>query len=255
MGRGAKQMNDEQDSISKNHRTILLFVAITFVAFLYFIVVYGITTDPAFEKLEKADIWYVFIGEYQTLITGFLAVGAAVFTIDQMRQSDEQANRQHKKAMDLQKRPIVEARANLKVTYHSLLQIFSAQVGNFLEDAHRYSREGDKYYEGNGVNLVFLGLKPSFEYFVPKLYEDTWEQNIDALSGRNRGYLFTLRHHLSEMMRKYQGESTTEDDGSTILHTNNVIDIEEIRSILMSLQAVDMLLRSLIDELNNIEDI
>ncbi|MCF1446651.1 MULTISPECIES: hypothetical protein [Rhizobium/Agrobacterium group] len=61
---------------------------------------------PNADKKDLGDIWSNFIYNYQTLITGFAAVAGAVYTIRQMRISDEKQEERHKGLMDLQIRPI-----------------------------------------------------------------------------------------------------------------------------------------------------
>lgn len=77
------------------HRQLLGFIVVAVVAALLLPSLFG----------GKEDLWGNWIYDYQTLITGLLALGAAFITVTHMQRSDAESDRRHRQLLDLQLGP------------------------------------------------------------------------------------------------------------------------------------------------------
>lgn len=172
-------MNGEEDPVSQDHQKIVAMAAIGIVGFLIIISVYGVWTDP--NPREHPDPWYVYIERFQTLIGGLAAVGAAFITIQQMRKSDERADKRHEDLMRLQLKGEVEAVKLLFNRFYGRLIPIRAFIDFWQEQVDitmpPTTPEGFEPFDA-----IHAALERELHLFADLLAEDEWRSNDKLLN-------------------------------------------------------------------------
>lgn len=161
-------MNEKEDPVYRENSLMIAGIAFIVVFFLIVISVYTVATGNV--KLDHPDKWYVYIYEFQTLIGGLLAVGAAFMTIRQMRKSDERADDRHDALMRLQLRDTIEGVRTLYANHGHLL--------------HRC----DTYLYANARFLtIFMEKPPSQEISNQRIHETVvlLEELVECLNNND----------------------------------------------------------------------
>lgn len=89
---------------------------VRFLSFIGLFILGIFVTSSIFEG--KQNGWGIWIYDFQSLITGVLAIGAAFFTVDQMRRSDMQQEKRHREILEM----------NLRRDWMQIRRAFHPQV-------------------------------------------------------------------------------------------------------------------------------
>ncbi|WP_311272359.1 MULTISPECIES: hypothetical protein [unclassified Rhizobium] len=105
--------------MTKIHKKrVLTLLAIVLAAAALLPVLFGATPEISVRKGE--DNWRNFVYDFQTLITGVLAIGAAFFTIRSGQEIDERQQIRHDQTLELQSRPDKLKIARAKTLFQSV---------------------------------------------------------------------------------------------------------------------------------------
>ncbi|WP_292452779.1 hypothetical protein [Mesorhizobium sp.] len=170
---------------------------------------------------------------YQTLITGFLAVGAAFVTVNAMKRTDQEQRLRHAEQMEQAKRPERFARQRIVETYPAVFDYLASEaelvgrmmnegtldidrpiverVAKFCVRLHQIMkdesiRSARPFFDGSiEMNLNFLAYKDE-EFEKDEYREFLKDLAISVLDGtlpdtESRDYFFRLCHAIQDMRR------------------------------------------------------
>jgi hypothetical protein len=136
-------------------------------------------------KLKDASCLFKYIFEFQTLITGILAVGAAYFTVKQMRETDRLAERRHNEQMDIHKLPI---KLKVERTIIPALRYFDLFGGTFVSTYNRLCSEEaplkDRLLDYQREAIIVLRTAQALQY---QLDAKEWKDVTDLFGANING--------------------------------------------------------------------
>nr|WP_272212376.1 hypothetical protein [Marinicella sp. W31]MDC2878290.1 hypothetical protein [Marinicella sp. W31] len=128
-----------------------------------------------------------FVFDYQTLVSGTLAIFAAVLTVNQMRMSDRQAKERHRELADLQIRPY---RLKVERLCQPALQDLLILCGDIDEmGALQVPEAGDEPSVKSNYREWLQTAVWITERFDKLLDRSTWREDSDVMIGWTK-YLF-----------------------------------------------------------------